>query len=38
MIQLAKPATWALIFTLLELGTLSAARFWLEAQGLIVTG
>jgi uncharacterized membrane protein len=38
MIQLAKPATWALIFTLIELGTLSAARFWLEAQGLIVAG
>jgi uncharacterized membrane protein len=38
MIQLAKPATWALVFTLIELGSLSAARFWLEAQGLIITG
>ena len=38
MIQLAKPATWALVFTLIELGALSWARFWLEAQGLIVTG
>ena len=36
MIQLAKPATWALLFTLVELGSLAAARFWLEAQGLIV--
>lgn len=35
--QLAKPATVALIFTLLELGALSAARFWLEAQGLIIS-
>ena len=38
MIQLAKPATWALVFTLIELGALAAARFWLEGQGLIVTG
>jgi hypothetical protein len=38
MIQLAKPATWALVFTLIELGAMSGARFWLEAQGLIVTG
>lgn len=37
MIQLAKPGTLALVFTLIELGALSAARFWLEAQGLIVT-
>ena len=36
-IQLARPATVALVFTLLELGALSAARFWLEAQGMIVT-
>jgi uncharacterized membrane protein len=36
--QLAKPATVALAFTLVELGALSAARFWLEAQGMIVTG
>ncbi len=35
--QLAKPATFALVFTLIELGLLSAGRFWLEAQGLIVT-
>lgn len=38
MIQLAKPGTLALVFTLVELGVLSAARFWLEAQGLIITG
>jgi len=38
MIQLAKPATFALVFTLIELGAMSGARFWLEAQGLIVTG
>ena len=37
-IQLARPATLALVFTLVELGALSAARFWLEAQGLIITG
>ncbi len=36
MIQLAKPATWALLFTLIELGSLAWARFWLEAQGLII--
>jgi len=36
-IQLARPATVALVFTLFELGALSAARFWLEAQGMIVT-
>jgi hypothetical protein len=36
MIQLAKPATWALLFTLVELWSLAAARFWLEAQGLII--
>jgi uncharacterized membrane protein len=34
--QLAKPATVAIALTLIELGALSAARFWLEAQGLIV--
>ncbi len=34
--QLAKPATFALVFTLIELGALSTMRFWLEAQGLIV--
>jgi uncharacterized membrane protein len=36
-VQLARPATLALVFTLIELGALSAARFWLEAQGLIIT-
>jgi len=36
-IQLARPATVALLFTLFELGALSAARFWLEAQGMITT-
>jgi uncharacterized membrane protein len=35
--QLAKPATIALVFTLIELGALSAARFWLEAQGMLIT-
>lgn len=34
--QLARPASLALIFTLLELGALSAMRFWLEAQGLVI--
>jgi uncharacterized membrane protein len=34
--QLAKPATFALLFTLVELGGLAAMRFWLEAQGMIV--
>lgn len=34
--QLAKPATVALVFTLIELGGLAAMRFWLEGQGLIV--
>jgi hypothetical protein len=33
--QLAKPGTVALVVTLIELGALSAGRFWLEAQGLI---
>jgi uncharacterized membrane protein len=36
--QLVKPASFALLFTLFELGALSAMRFWLEAQGLIVNG
>jgi uncharacterized membrane protein len=36
--QLAKPATVALVFTLIELGALSAGRFWLEAQGMIISG
>jgi uncharacterized membrane protein len=35
--QLAKPGTVALVVTLIELGVLSAGRFWLEAQGLIIT-
>ena len=35
--QLVKPGTIALVVTLIELGALSAGRFWLEAQGLIVT-
>ncbi len=35
MVQLARPATFALVFTLVELGALSALRFWLEAQGLM---
>lgn len=33
--QLAKPASIAMIFTLIELGGLSAVRFWLESQGMI---
>lgn len=36
--QLARPGTVALVFTLLELAALSAARFWLESQGLLITG
>ena len=36
--QLARPATFALVFTLIELGALSAMRFWMEAQGMIVGG
>lgn len=35
MAQLARPATLALVFTLIELGALSALRFWLESQGLM---
>jgi uncharacterized membrane protein len=35
--QLVKPGTVALVVTCIELGALSAGRFWLEAQGLIVT-
>lgn len=38
LVQLAKPASFALVFTLIELGALSAMRFWLEAQGLIISG
>lgn len=34
--QLARPATFAMLFTLVELGTLSAARFYLEGQGMLV--
>jgi uncharacterized membrane protein len=36
--QLARPATLALIFTLIELGALSGLRFWLEGQGLVGLG
>lgn len=36
--QLARPATVALVLTLLELGALSALRFMMEAQGLIAFG
>jgi uncharacterized membrane protein len=36
--QLARPATIALVFTLGELAALSTARFWLEAQGMIING
>ncbi len=36
IIQLARPATIALVFTLLELASMSAGRFWLEAQGMIL--
>ena len=38
VVQLAKPASVALVFTLIELGALSAAHFWLESQGMIVGG
>ncbi|MEN9935416.1 MAG: hypothetical protein RLZZ387_1995 [Chloroflexota bacterium] len=34
--QLARPASVALVVTLLMLGTMSYARFWLEAQGLVL--
>lgn len=34
--QLARPATVALLVTLLMLGSMSWARFWLEANGLIL--
>lgn len=34
--QLARPATVALLFTMVELGALSAARYWLEGQGLML--
>lgn len=37
VVQLAKPAMVALAFTLIELGALSVVRFWLEAQGMLVT-
>lgn len=36
MVELARPATVALLLTLVELGALSAARFWLEGQGLVI--
>lgn len=35
--QLAKPATFALVFTLLELGALAWVRFYLEGQGLMIS-
>lgn len=38
IVQLAKPATVALIFTTIELGAFAALRFWAEGQGLIITG
>lgn len=34
--QLMKPATFAVIFTLVEVGTLAGLRLWLEMQGLVV--
>jgi uncharacterized membrane protein len=34
--QLARPATFALLPTLLMLGAMSWLRFWLEGQGLII--
>ncbi len=36
MAQLAKPATFALIPTLIVLGAMSLLRFWLEMQGLMM--
>lgn len=36
LIQLARPATIALVPTLVILAVLSALRFWLESQGLIL--
>jgi uncharacterized membrane protein len=33
--QLAKPASIALIMTVIELGLLSSLRFWLESQGMV---
>jgi len=35
-VQLAKPATIALLPTLVMLAVMSSLRFWLEAQGLII--
>lgn len=34
--QLARPATIAILPTLVILGVMAAARFWLEAQGLVI--
>ena len=34
--QLARPATVAMVITLVMLGSMSYARFWLEGQGLIL--
>ncbi len=36
LLQLARPATLAIVPTALILGLMSMARFWLEAQGLII--
>jgi uncharacterized membrane protein len=36
MAQLARPASVALVVTLLMLGSMSWARFWLEGQGMIL--
>lgn len=35
-VQLSRPATVALVLTLLELGALSLLRFWLEGQGMVM--
>jgi uncharacterized membrane protein len=35
--QLARPGTVALLLTTFELGLLSWARFWMEAQGLVIS-
>lgn len=37
VVELARPATVALILTALMLGLMSWGRFWLEAQGLMVS-
>ncbi|MBC8161825.1 MAG: DUF2085 domain-containing protein, partial [Roseiflexaceae bacterium] len=35
--QLAKPASLAVVFTVIELGAMASLRFWAEGQGLIVS-